>query len=111
MPKIESTTLDGASGQSYPVNVYDGDMRFNDFIPGVYYVSRHFVSADGTIEEEAIYVGESDNVDLALQSHDKRTCFEEHNYNRISLYRMGNEEKRKAAQDDLIKALSPVCND
>lgn len=111
MPKLGTTMLTGASGETYIFNVYNKNMRFNDFIPGVYYVSCQKLNSDHAVEEMAIYLGESDNVDHALQSHEKRACFEEHNFNRVSFYRAANPETRKAVADDLLKALDPACND
>ncbi len=111
MPKLGTSTLSGASGESYTFNVYNKDMRFNDFIPGVYYISRQTMNADNAVEEKPIYIGESDNVDRSLHGHEKRACFEENEYNRISFYRTANAETRKAVVEDLVKALKPVCND
>lgn len=111
MPKLGTTMLTGASGETYTFNVYNKDMRFNDFIPGVYYVSRQTLNSDHAVEEVPIYLGESDNVDRDLHSHDKRPCFEEKNFNRISFYRAANPDTRKAVADDLLKALNPACND
>lgn len=103
--------LTGKSGETYTFNVYNKDMRFNDFIPGVYFISHQRLNDDHAVEEKAIYIGESDNVDRALQSHDKQACFEEHDYNRISFYRAADQQKREAVANDLIKALKPGCND
>jgi len=53
MPKLGVTTLIGKSGEPYTFNVYAGNMRFNDFIPGVYYISRQ----TNKEEELSIYLG------------------------------------------------------
>ena len=79
MPKLGTDTLTGKSGEQYTFNVYDGKMRFNDFIPGVYLISN-----TGTDTESHIYLAHSDNVEVTLQKHDKQPCFDEHGYNRIS---------------------------
>ncbi|HKI73648.1 MAG TPA: hypothetical protein VJ998_03345, partial [Pseudomonadales bacterium] len=67
MPKIGTTTLTGKSGKTYTMNVYPGNMQFNDFIPGVYLISHSKADAD-----TPIYVGETDNIDRTLQQHEKQ---------------------------------------
>lgn len=111
MPKLGTAQFTGKSGETYTFNIYSKDMRFNDFIPGVYLISRQITDADNAVEDQPIFVGESDHVDRALQSHDKQACFEENEYNRISFHRAANPEKRKTIADDLLKSLTPVCND
>jgi len=111
MPKLGTTQLTGVTGEAYTFNVYDKKMRFNDFIPGVYLISRQSENADDDAAHQPIYVGESDNVDRTLQSHDKISCFDEHDFNRICFYRAANPETRKSVYNDLKKALKPVCNE
>lgn len=104
MPKLAIRTLTGKSGKSYLFNVYKGNMRFNDFIPGVYYIST---DSDG--DEKAIYLGESDNVDVKLQNHELQSNFDEHQYNRISFHKNASREVREAMVADLMPVLEPVC--
>ena len=106
MPKLGVTTLTGKSGEQYAFNVYAGDMRFNDFIPGVYYISR----VTSNEEELPIYLGESDNVDGTLQNHEKQTCFDEHQYNRVAFYKNASREVRQAIVSDLLPGLETTCN-
>ena len=105
MPKLAVRMLTGKSGKEYSFNVYTGDMRFNDFIPGVYIIAHE--SGDN---EKAIYLGESDNVDVKLQKHDKQTCFDDHNYNRIAFYKNASREVRESIVEDLLPVLKPACN-
>jgi len=105
MPKLGVTTLIGKSGEEYAFNVYAGSMRFNDFIPGVYYISR-----DTDEEELPIYLGESDNVDVTLQNHEKQACFDEHQYNRVAFYKNASREVRQAIVSDLLPGLETTCN-
>ncbi len=97
--------LTGKSGKTYDLNVYNAGMRFNDFIPGVYFLSRQ----DG-VTEHAVFLGESDNVDLALLKHEKRSIFEEQACNRISFLKNASREVREAAVADLLPVLKPACN-
>ncbi len=105
MPKLAIKTLTGKSGKNYDFNVYGNEMRFNDFIPGVYFVSK-----EETGEETAIFLGESDNVDIALQKHELQPCFDEHHYNRISFHKNASREVREAIVADLASVLNPACN-
>lgn len=105
MPKLGTTTLTGKSGKQYTLNVYPGKMQFNDFIPGVYVISRNEAGDD-----TAIYIGETDNIDQALRKHDKQACFDEHRYNRIAFLRNASRDIRQSVMGDLIPVLSPACN-
>ena len=105
MPKLATRSLTGKSGKSYLFNVYKGNMRFNDFIPGVYYISTESVGS-----EKAVFLGESDNVDVKLQNHELQQTFDEHQYNRISFYKNASREIREAIVEDLMPVLEPVAN-
>ena len=99
MAKLGVKSMEGKSGTEYVFNVYAADMRFNDFIPGVYVIFRELPD-----RQEVIYIGESDNVDVTLQDHDKQTCFDEHQY----LYKNASREVRQALIGDL--QLETSCN-
>ena len=105
MRKLETISMTGKSGKEYAFNVYPGDMRFNDFIPGVYYISKQLGD-----ESSAIYLGESDNVDVTLQNHDKQSCFDEENYNRVSFYKNASREVRESIVADLSATLDLACS-
>lgn len=106
MRKLGTTTLTGKSGNAYAMNVYPGDVQFNDFIPGVYLIGR----AEGN-DTAAIFIGETGNIDHTLRDHDKQSCFDEHGYNRILFYRNASKEVRDNVMADLQPVLSPACND
>ncbi|MDZ7684671.1 MAG: hypothetical protein U5O39_06395 [Gammaproteobacteria bacterium] len=101
MPKLGTRTMTGGSGNAYEFNVYPGNMVFNDFIPGVFAVCK---------DEDVLFMGESDNVDRAIQNNDKKQELEQKGFNRVCFHRVANPDKRKAAIDDLLKAISPPCN-
>jgi hypothetical protein len=105
MPKLATRSLTGKSGKSYLFNVYKGNMRFNDFIPGVYYISTESAG-----NEKAVFLGESDNVEVKLQNHELQSTFDEHQYNRISFYKNASREIREAIVEDLMPVLEPVAN-
>ena len=90
MRVLESTTVEGKSGKYYSIKMYPADMRFNDFIAGVY-----ILYASGT----TLYAGHSDNVDRVLQEKGVATAVP--GLSTIGLIRMGNPEKRQAILDDL----------
>jgi hypothetical protein len=87
------------------MNVYPGDMRFNDFIPGVFLVAK----SDGDTRE-AIFLGESDNVDVCLQKHEKKEEFDKSGANRILFFRAANPKTRSKVVGDLLPELNPTCN-
>ena len=90
MKLLESTSIKGTSGKSYPIKMYPADMRFNDFIAGVYIL---FAS------DRTLYAGHSDNVDLVLQR--KQVAKTLSGLSTIGLIRMGNPKKRQTILDDL----------
>lgn len=106
MAKLGTMTLTGKSGKQYTLNVYPGNMQFNDFIPGVYLIGRN----DGGQSDAAIFLGETDNIDVTLKKHDRQTCFDEHNYNRIAFYRNASKTVRDEVMTDLLPVLTPACN-
>ena len=98
MRKIESTTIKGESGESYPVNIYPADMRFNDFIPGVFLLFAG---------KETLYMSHSDNVDQWLQRRNPVTHLANDGFSSIGFIRHGNPEAREAIVADLGPAVSP----
>ena len=90
MRLLESTTIKGKSGKSYSMKVYPADMRFNDFIAGVYILSASY---------KILYAGHSDNVDRVLQK--KEVAATVSGLSTIGLIRMGSPEKRQTILDDL----------
>ena len=111
MPGIGQTTLKGASGQEYPFKVFTSETRLNDFIPGIYAVVKQTAGEDGeSTVDEVLFIGTSQNVDVDLQKHGKRNCFEENGFNAICLHRTANNDTHKAVAEDLLGAISPTCN-
>ncbi len=106
MTGIETEHLTGQSGQGYTFNTYPADIRFNDFIPGVYLISRQ--ESDDTIHH--VFLGETDNIDICLADHDSQACFDQHGYNRIAFCKNASREIRRAIVEDLLPVLDPVCN-
>ena len=106
MRKLGTTNLTGKSGTEYTMNVYPGDVQFNDFIPGVYFIGRQ----DDDITTP-VYLGETGNIDNTLRTHDKQACFDEHGYNRILFFRNASKEVRDRVVADLLPVLEPACND
>lgn len=97
MRLIEKSERTGASGKSYAMNIYPADMRFNDFIPGVFLLLA---------EDNTLFMGESDNVDVWLQKNDAYGRLKEEGFVRIGLIRNGNPGLRAAIVDDLISTVS-----
>ena len=90
MRLLETTTIEGQSGSTYPLKLYPADMRFNDFIAGVYILYAG---------DKTLFADHSDNVDLALQK--KQVASSQPDLSGIGLIRMGNPAKRQAILDDL----------
>ena len=102
MRKLGSTMVSGESGNSYPVNLYPADMRFNDFIPGVFLLYRG---------DEVLYAGHSDNVDLWLQKNDALGKLSEKGFSRIGFIRNGNPSRRSEILSDLAPVIDAVLKE
>lgn len=111
MAKLGILMLTGESGQTYDFDVYSSSVTFNDNIACVYYISKRVAKKDGTGDHTAIYVGETKNIKDRLSTHHKQSCFDQHNYNAVSIHKEKSEDRRTSIETDLIKAISPPCND
>ena len=98
MRRLESTTIDGASGTAYDMNRYPADMRFNDFIAAVYILFA---------EDKALHIGQSDNIDFVLQSNKVAESLAGDGLSSIGVVRMGSPNRREQIVADLSAALSP----
>ena len=94
---LESSSISGQSGTDYPINMYPADMRFNDFIPGVFVLYA---------DDQVLYMGHSDNVDIWLQKNDVLARLADKGFSRIGFIRNGNPARREEIVDDL----GPVVN-
>ncbi len=110
MEKLGSLTLTGASRNAYAFDVYSKDADWVDDFACVYYVSQRFQKDDGRWSHYKIYIGETEDIKYRFSNHHKQDCFEEHDYNAISVHVESNEKTRLAIEQDLIDALDPPCN-
>ena len=111
MAKLGTLTLTGESGQTYGFDVYSSSVTFNDNIACVYYISKRTIKKDGAGDHTAIYVGETKDIKNRLSNHHKQSCFDQHIYNAVSIHKEKSEDRRTSIETDLIKAISPPCND
>lgn len=111
MAKLGTLTLTGKSGQKYAFDVYSSDVTFNDDIACVYYVSKRTIKSDGNGDHTAIYVGETGDIADRFEGHHKQWCFDNHDYNAISIHTEANSNRRLAIEEDLVAAINPPCND
>ncbi len=111
MAKLGTLTLKGASGTAYSFDVYPADTVWNDNVACVYYVSKRTKKPDGGGDHAVIYVGQTEDLKTRHEDHHKQQCFERHGYNAISIYQERSERARLQIEADLVRALSPPCND
>ena len=110
MSKIATITLTGASGRCYAFGVYPLDHQLPP-LGAVYYISRRAVMTSNNWSHISIYVGQSSDLSTCLDDHHKKYCFAQNWVNRIGLHLDNSEESRRDKEQDLIKALEPLCND
>lgn len=97
MRLLETSEMRGRKG-TYRMNIYPADMRFNDFIPGVFLL----LAGDRTL-----YIGESDNVDLFLQDNQVHEKLSLVGFDRIGFIRNGSPEVRAKILNDLTSLHKP----
>jgi hypothetical protein len=78
--------------------MYPADMRFNDFIPGVFLLYA---------EDETLYLDHSDNVDLWLQKQAVIERLGDEGFSRIGFIKNGSPVVRAAIVEDLKPVVSP----
>lgn len=100
-------TFTGSSGAKYTFNIYSiSDLGTFNEVQGVYIFTR-----ENDNRHRALYIGETgDASDRLTTSHEKLPCVEENDGSHICLMTTSNEGERMAAETDLIRAYSPVCN-
>jgi hypothetical protein len=99
---LESTTISGQSGDNYAVNMYPADMRFNDFIPGVFVLYA---------EDDVLYIDQSDNVDLWLQKNSVADKLSSKGFSRIGFIRNGNPARRQEIMADLAPVVQATLKE
>ena len=114
MGKIGEITFDGESGKEYLFHIYEWETNFAaEEISRrcVYLVSkRHQVEAGVLFGQTVLYVGETVDLYGGFDGHEKTGCFTENGANCFCIHFDDDEKSRKTKANDLIKALSPVCN-
>lgn len=111
MAKVGTLALKGVSGKEYRLDVYDKDTEWSDNFSCVYYISQRIVKPDGSGTHNKIYIGETEDLKRRLANHPKQKCFNQHNYNVISVRQENMAQIKLAIEEDLLEALHPPCND
>jgi len=110
MPKIGTLDFTGISGHKYTFNVYPKNREHKEK-EAVYVVTHRIVKADGSVDHNVIYVGETDNVKHEFSKHPQEKCFEQETANCICVYWEDHEDTRNKIADDLKNFYHPPCND
>lgn len=111
MAKLGTLTLTGQSGQTYDFDVYPASTKWADNVGCVYYISKRTVKSNGHGNHSAIYVGETEDLKARLANHHKQSCFDNHNYNAVSIHKISGANARQTAESDLIASMRLPCND
>jgi len=103
MPKLANWPLVGKSGKSYAFEVYELGTVFKR-LGGVYVVSKREVDSTGKGSHEVIYIGQSGDLSVRFDSHQKAHCFTNNKANCISIHLESSEEARLEIEADLLGA-------
>ena len=104
MGRIGAITVDGASGLPYSFNVYAFNASLKA-VGGVYVVTR--LAND---EHTILYIGQTEDLSVIFEDHDKIDCFRKHKANCICVHRDDSKASRLDKEVDLIEAWNPPCN-
>ncbi len=69
-------------------------------------VARSDALGDYTI----LYIGETDDLSEALETHPEKACLEEHRANRVCVHADPDEVSRRETAVALIQNYDPPCN-
>ena len=105
MGKIQSITIEGASGAEYDFNIYSADMPFNP-VKAVYIIANREESED-EVKYDMLYLGETDNLPERLADHHFRNLWIENGWNVIWVYQEHGHVERVQAVADLIAIFNP----
>lgn len=100
-----AVTLTGSSGEQYWFTIWRRDTYFQARA-GVYVMARSLGGRDFTV----IYVGETSDMSKRPFVADRVPCFNQHGVDHIFTLDEQDAARRKKISDDLIQAITPVCN-
>lgn len=118
MQRLNKTiTLTGAFGEEYEFELYS----FEDFEDlsdnmtekrGAIYLFTNRHIEQGEYHHTRIYLGETGDVSTRYKNHHKERCIMNHEANCIGFYWVeGDEEERKAIEDDILDTYNFPCNE
>jgi len=110
MVSIGKITYKGKSGKEYKFNIYDLKSSWTEDAV-VYLVTRAEKKPDGGTTHHLIYIGQTDNLKTQFAYHNKQSCFDKNNANRLCLIMEGNEKTRTSIESDLLANRKTPCND
>jgi hypothetical protein len=112
MATYGNITFRGKSGEKYYFQAWPLATRFRS-VGAVYFVTKRAFN-DQTYRRrachEAIFIGQTGNLADPFGTQLQLGCFNKHGANCVCVYLDANEERRLAAEQDLIDGQSPSCN-
>lgn len=96
----------GASGTSYAFTVYPWGQPFQLF--GAVYTVLHRVPEG---RYQLLYIGQTGEMSQRFDSHHKDNCFAGYGRTHIGVHPEPADQRRRAIETDLIRAIPTVCND
>lgn len=103
--KTETCSWPGKSGKTYKHNVYPIGATFQE--KGGNYV---FCKLNAARKRVPQYIGQTENLNVRLGSHDKEACAKRNGATHIHAHLDAREADRLAEEMDLIHNFNPRCN-
>ncbi len=112
MSKLNLTlNLQGESKQSYSFSLFTIETEFKEGYGGVYVFLKGVKKADNTNYNcTPLYIGKTNEFRDRFYDHEKWQEAKKKGFNIIGIYKEGNDSKRLAIEEDLIKSKSPDLN-
>ncbi len=104
--RLDTLKLEDRVGHEYAFDVYHREAAFTA-AHGVYLVLREDAPGDYV----TLYVGETDDLAGALDSHPRKACFDEHRANRVGLHPKSDPAVRQEIAAALVANYDPPCNE
>ena len=109
--KHSDITFSGKSGVKYRFQAWSLDTRFKP-LAAVYIVTKRAQDSStyNRASHDSIYIGQTANLADPFATESQFDCFRKHGGNCICIHLIEDEERRIAAEDDLLALHSTHCN-
>jgi hypothetical protein len=109
--KYGSITFTGKSGEKYRFDAWSLETRFKA-LGAVYIVTKRTMenATYNRASHDNVYIGQTASLADPFDTHARFACFTKHGANCVCVHLLEDEERRGAAEKDLLELHSTHCN-